>query len=84
MIREIAVEQTRGNNQQALEWAKANYGWDIKPTGAGDGTVIIRPPGGSPFIFNPKGTTIEIDGVKIQSNSAYPIAGLPTYGGRKP
>jgi soluble lytic murein transglycosylase-like protein len=84
MIREIAVEQTRGNNQQALEWAKANYGWDIKPTGAGDGTVIIRPPGGTPFIFNPKGTTIEIDNVKIQSNSAYPIAGLPTYGGRKP
>lgn len=84
MIREIAVEQTKGNNQLALEWAKANYGWDIKPTGAGDGTVVIRPPGGSPFIFNPKGTAIEIDGVKIQSNSAYPIAGLPTYGGRKP
>jgi hypothetical protein len=84
MIREIAVEQTKGNNQQALEWAKANYGWDIKPSGAGDGTVIIRPPGGAPFIFNPKGTVVEIDGVKIQSNSAYPIAGLPTYGGRKP
>lgn len=84
MIREIAVKQTEGNNQKALEWAKANYGWDIKPTGAGDGTVIIRPPGGSPFMFNPKGTSIEIDGVKIQSNSAYPIAGLPSYGGRQP
>lgn len=84
MIREIAVKQTEGNNQQALEWAKANYGWDIKPTGAGDGTVVIRPPGGSPFIFNPKGTTIKVDNVEIKSNSAYPIAGLPSYGGRQP
>jgi len=84
MIREIAVERVKGNNQQALEWAKANYGWDIKPTGSGDGTVIIRAPGAQPFIFNPSGRTIEVDGVKITSNAAYPIAGLPTYGGVKP
>jgi hypothetical protein len=81
MIREIAVKRVEGNNAQALEWAKANYGWDIKPTGAGDGTVIIRAPGTAPYIFNPSGREIEVDGVKITSNAAYPIAGLPTYGG---
>jgi hypothetical protein len=81
MIREIAVERVKGNNAQALEWAKANYGWDIKPTGEGNGTVIIRAPGASPYIFNPSGRTVEIDGVKIQSNAAYPISGLPSYGG---
>lgn len=84
MIREIAVARVQGNNAQALEWAKANYNWDIRPTGSGDGSVIIRPPGGSPYLFNPTGKTIEIDGVKVQSNAAYPIAGLPTYGGVQP
>jgi hypothetical protein len=83
MIREIAVERVKGTNAQALEWAKANYGWDIKPTGSGDGTVIIRAPGAQPYIFNPSGRTVEIDGVKITSNAAYPIAGLPSYGGVK-
>lgn len=81
MIREVAVERIKGSNAQALEYAKANFGWDIKPTGSGDGTVIIRPPGAAPYLFNPSGKTIEIDGVKVQSNAAYPIAGLPTYGG---
>lgn len=84
MIKEISVEKTKSNNAQALEWAKANFNWDIKPTGAGDGSVIIRPPGAPPYLFNPSGKTIEIDSVKIQPNSAYPIAGLPTYGGMKP
>lgn len=84
MIREIAVERVRGNSAQALEWAKANYGWDIKPTGAGDGTVIIRAPGAAPFLFNPTGKTVSPDGVKIPANSAYPIQGLPSYGGVKP
>jgi len=56
----------------------------VKPTGAGDGTVIIIPPGGSaPYLFNPSGRTIEIDGVKITTNAAYPISGLPSYGGVK-
>jgi hypothetical protein len=82
MIREIAVERVRGNNSQALEWAKANYGWDVKPTGAGDGTVIIRAPGSPPYMFNPTGKTVEIDGVKVQSNAAYPIAGLPSFSGQ--
>jgi hypothetical protein len=81
MIREIAVKRVEGNNAQALEWLKANAGWDIKPTGAGDGTVIIRPPGAPPYVFNMSGKTVEIDGVKVQSNAAYPIAGLPSYGG---
>lgn len=81
MIKQIAVERVKGNQAQALEWAKGNFGWDIKPTGSGDGTVIIKPPGASPYLFNPTGRAIEIDGVKVQSNSAYPIAGLPSLGG---
>lgn len=81
MVREIAVERVKGNSAQALEWAKANYGWDIKPTGSGDGTVIIRAPGAAPFLFNPTGKTVSPDGVKIESNAAYPIQGLPSYGG---
>ena len=82
MIKEIFVEQAKGNIQRGTELLKQKY--DVKPTGAGDGTLIITPPGGVPYIFNPSGRTIEIDGVKIQSNAAYPIAGLPTYGGAKP
>lgn len=81
MVRELATTRMQGNNAQALEWFKMNMGWDIKPTGAGDGTLIIRPPGGEPYVYNPAGRTVEIDGVKVESNSAYPIAGLPTYGG---
>jgi len=83
MIKEIFVEQAKGNIQQALEILKQQK-YDIKPTGAGDGTLIITPPGGVPYIFNSSGRTIEIDGVKITPNAAYPIAGLPTYGGDKP
>lgn len=84
MIREIAVERTRGNTQLAVEQLK-QFRYDVKPSGAGDGTVIITPPGsGVPFIYNPSGRTIEVDGVKITSNAAYPISGLPSYGGVKP
>ena len=82
MIREIKVAEAQGNISQKLEWFKANAGWDIKPSGGGDGTVIIRPPGGAPYLFNPTPRTIEIDGVKVQTNSAYPIAGLPSLGGQ--
>jgi hypothetical protein len=82
MIREVAVQRVQGNTQLALEQLK-QFRYDVKPTGAGDGTVIITPPGAStPYLFNPTGRTIEIDGVKIQSNAAYPIAGLPSYGGQ--
>jgi hypothetical protein len=81
MVKTIYVEQAKGNVQLAVEQLKLMR-YDVKPTGAGDGSVIITPPGaGSPFLFNPSGRTIEIDGVKITSNSAYPIAGLPSYGG---
>ncbi len=84
MIREIAVERTRGNTQLAVEQLK-QFRYDVKPSGAGDGTVIITPPGsGVPFIYNPTGTTVSPDGVKIESNAAYPISGLPSYGGVKP
>jgi len=81
MIREVAVQRAQGNTQLAVEQLK-QFRYDVKPTGAGDGTVIITPPGGgTPYLFNPSGRTVEIDGVKIQSNAAYPIAGLPSYGG---
>jgi len=81
MIKNIYVEQAKGNIQLAVEQLKMMR-YDVKPSGAGDGTVIITPPGSNaPFVFNPSGRTIEVDGVKITSNAAYPIAGLPTYGG---
>lgn len=83
MIREVTVQRAQGNTQLALEQLK-QMRYDVKPTGAGDGTVIITPPGaGTPYLFNPSGRTVEIDGVKITSNAAYPIAGLPSYGGVK-
>ena len=83
MIKQVTIEQTKGNNAQALEWMKANANWDIKPTGGGDGSVIIRPPGAAPYLFNPTPKTIVIDGISVESNAAYPIAGLPTYSGSK-
>lgn len=76
-IRETTVEGVKGNNARALEYFKANANWDIKPTGAGDGTIIIRPPGSPPYLFNPAGRVIEIDGVKVPANSAILIGGLP-------
>lgn len=84
MIREVAVERVKGSNEQALQYMKDNFNWDIKPTGAGDGTVIIRAPGSAPVMYNPTGKTVEIDGVKITSNAATPIAGLPSYSGLPP
>jgi hypothetical protein len=51
----------------------------VKPTGAGDGTVIITPPfGGTPFVFNPAGKSVKIDGIEVQSMSAQPITGMPS------
>jgi hypothetical protein len=82
LISTIFVEQAKGNIQERLEVLKQR-GYQVKPLG--EGTAIITPPnGGAPLYFNPTGRTIEIDGVKITSNAAYPIAGLPTYGGAKP
>jgi hypothetical protein len=78
MIKDIAVERTKGNLAQALEYVKANAGWEIKPVGS-EGMVLIRPPGQSPFYFTPQGQTITIDGIEVQSNAARPIAGLPSY-----
>jgi len=79
MIREIAVERAKGNVQLALEQMK-RWGYDVKPTGAGDGTFVIIPPNGDvPYLYNATGRTIEVDGVKITAYSAYPIPGLPTY-----
>jgi hypothetical protein len=83
MIKQIAVKRVEGGNQFNLELLKQNR-YDVKPTGAGDGTVIITPPGGgAPVLFNPSGRTVEVDGVKITSNAAYPILGLPSYGGQR-
>ena len=77
MIREITVERTKNNGALALEWAKANFDWDIKPTGAGDGTLIIKPPNSAPYVYNPTGTTVKIDNIEIKSNAAQLISGLP-------
>jgi hypothetical protein len=82
MIKQVTIEQTKGNNAQALEWLKANAKWDITPTGR-DGAVIFRPPGGAPYLFNSTPNTIVVDGISVDSYKAYPIAGLPTYSGSK-
>jgi hypothetical protein len=76
MIRETTVEGIKGNNALALEWAKANYGWDIKGPTA-DGLTIIRPPNSPPYAFNPSGRELVFDGVKVPANSAVLIGGLP-------
>jgi soluble lytic murein transglycosylase-like protein len=76
-IREIAIESIKGRNELNVEKLKMMK-YDVKPTGAGDGTVIVTPPFGSPYVFNPSGTTIEIDGVKVQSMAAKPITGMPS------
>lgn len=76
-IREIAIESIKGRNELNVEKLKMMK-YDVKPTGAGDGTVIVTPPFGSPYVFNPSGTTIEIDGVKVQSMAAKPISGMPS------
>ena len=81
MIADVTVEGVKGNNSMRLEWLKANAGWDIKPSGAADGGFLIKPPNGSPFYYNSTPRTIEIDGVKIESSGAYPIAGLPSMAG---
>jgi hypothetical protein len=76
-MREIRVEEVKGDQNLALEWAKNNYGWDIQATGAGDGTVIIRPPGSPPYVYNPNGRDVEIDGVTTRSGGAMLISDLP-------
>lgn len=81
MIKDVNLEGVKGNNSMRLEWLKANAGWDIKPSGAADGGFLIKPPNGSPFYYNSNPRTIEVDGVKIEANGAYPIAGLPSMVG---
>ena len=82
MIKDTVVERVKGEvkiKQDAL-----NKGWEIKPSNAGDGTFVLVPPlwmqqqGTPPLIYNPSGRTVEIDGNKIQDNSAIPITGLPS------
>lgn len=77
MIREIAVAGKKGNLDMALEWAKQNWGWEIKGPAA-DGTYLIKPPGEAPRWFDPAGEVIDIDGVQVTSRGAKPIAGLTT------
>ena len=76
-IREIAIETIKGRNELNVEKLKMMK-YDVKPSGASDGSVIITPPFGSPYIFNSSGNTIEIDGVKVQSMAAKPITGMPS------
>jgi Glycosyl hydrolase 108 len=77
MIREIAVAGKKGNLDMALEWAKQNWGWEIKGPAA-DGTYLIKPPGEAPRWFDPAGEIIDIDGTEVVSRGAKPIAGLTT------
>ena len=76
-IKDIGIKTIEGKTQLDVEKLKMMK-YDVKPTGAGDGTVVITPPFGSPFVFNPSGTTVEIDGNKIPSFSARPITGMPS------
>jgi len=76
-IKEIGIKTIEGKTQLDVEKLKMMK-YDVKPTGAGDGTVVITPPFGAPFVFNPSGTTVEIDGVKVQSFAAKPITGMPS------
>ena len=76
-IKEIGIKTIEGKTQLDVEKLKMMK-YDVKPTGAGDGTVVITPPFGAPFVFNPTGTTVEIDGVKVQSFAARPITGMPS------
>jgi hypothetical protein len=79
LIKQKAIKTIEGKNALDLEMLKKS-GYEVKPLG-GEGGAIIVPPlisGQPPFFFNPTGRTIEIDGIKITSMSAYPIAGLPT------
>jgi hypothetical protein len=75
MIREIAVERTKGNMQLAVQTAveqlKKN-GWEVKPTGDGSGNLVFIPPlssGIRPFIVNSQElmgkSTINLDGVRV-------------------
>jgi hypothetical protein len=75
-IKDIGIKTIEGKTQLDVEKLKMMK-YDVKPTGS-DGTVIITPPFGAPFVFNPTGTTVEIDGVKVQSFAAKPITGMPS------
>lgn len=78
MLRELALEKVKGANAQRLEWTKATATMDIKPLGDGE-TVLFKPAGSNQvYMYNKSGRTIEIDGVKITSQSAVPITGMPT------
>jgi soluble lytic murein transglycosylase-like protein len=79
MIADVTVEGIKGQNTINQEMAKAKYGLEVKPSGAADGGVFIKPAGSTDiFYYNPTPTTIEIDGVKIESRGAHPIANLPS------
>jgi Glycosyl hydrolase 108 len=81
MIKELYVAQQKGVLDKELELLKLNMGWDIKGP-AGDGTYLIRPPGDTPFYFDPAGGEIEIDGVKVPVTGARRVGGLSTPAGR--
>jgi len=75
-IKEIGIKTIEGKTQLDVEKLKMMK-YDVKPIGDGS-TVVITPPFGAPFVFNPSGTTVEIDGVKVQSFAARPITGMPS------
>jgi len=75
-IKEIGIKTIEGKTQLDVEKLKMMK-YDVKPIGDGN-TVVITPPFGAPFVFNPSGTTVEIDGIKVQSFAAKPITGMPS------
>jgi hypothetical protein len=82
MIKDTVIERVKG--ELKIKENALKEGWTVKPSGAGDGTMVLVPPvwmqqqGTPPLIYNPSGRTIEVDGIKIQDNSAIPITGLPS------
>ena len=83
MVKQIYIERAKGDYALAVEQLRQSR-YDVKPTGY-EGSMVITPPGvgAVPFFFNASGRTVEIDGVKVTSFSAYPISGLPSFGGQQ-
>jgi hypothetical protein len=77
MIREIFVEKAKGNIDMARAMFDASGYKVIK---GDDGILIITPPGpgATPYLFNTSGKEQVINGIKVTSMSAVPMAGLPT------
>lgn len=81
MIREIYLAQQNGMLNERLEVLKSRLNWDIKGPDS-SGTYLIRPPGDTPFYYDPAGGTVEIDGIEVPITGARRITGLTAPAGR--